>query len=163
MFKAWIFLQMFAVPSNDILEINEKCCKAKPNANRCFPIHVGLTSHIQPQLSRLCRKTCRTLTSQNADGSSPQSGFERHVNQKILHIRLFLSLGIYLSLLRMNAMKHNYIVIERTPLSLFHINNILITLRYEKIRTWPVQKQLLHFHHIGIATALLILIYKHSK
>ena len=118
---------MFVVPSNDILEINEKCCKAKPNANRCFPIHVGLTSHIQPQLSRLCRKTCRTLTSQNADGSSPQSGFERHVNQKILHIRLFLSLGSYLSLLRMNAMKHNYIVIERTPLSLFHINNILIT------------------------------------
>ena len=78
-------------PSNYILDINDKFwnyhwglllktvsrqekqtnkrTQFKPDANSVFPI--GLASHIQPQLSRLCGKSCRTTTSPNTGEGPP--------------------------------------------------------------------------------------------
>ena len=67
-----ILLLVIGTPFRDMKSLETKQTQIKPDANRGFPIE--LASHIQPQLSRLCWKSC-IPTSQNADGEPHTENF----------------------------------------------------------------------------------------
>ena len=68
-------------PSRDRRSLGTKPTHVKPSANRGWPLKP--VNHIQPQLRRICPKSSRTPTWQNADGAPPFWRFQRFTSWQL--------------------------------------------------------------------------------